>query len=60
MSRAAESTSCKPIKRSENQDRKSDKHYFIKHYLKPGVFMGVADLVAVPKSEGKAAIARWI
>jgi hypothetical protein len=35
----------------------SGKHYFIKQYLKPGVFVGGAGLEVVPETEGKAAIA---
>ena len=36
----------------------SGKHYFIKQYLKPGVFVGGAGLEVVPETEGKAAIAK--
>ena len=33
------------------------KHYFIKQYLKPGVFVGGAGPEVVPETEGKAAVA---
>ena len=36
----------------------SGKYYFLKQYLKPGVFVGGAGLEVVPEAEGKAARAK--
>lgn len=38
-------------------DTKAGKNYFVKQYIKPGVFVGGAGLKLVPEVEGKAAIA---
>jgi hypothetical protein len=38
----------------------SGKHYFVKQYVKPGVFVGGAGLEVVPEAEGKATMPNWI
>ena len=36
----------------------SGKHYYIKQYLRPRLFVGGAGLEVVPEAEGRAAIAK--